>query len=124
VAWLYEAGTDCLTDVRAQRHSLKRPCDGVDRCRALFYVSGTDTWMRRKGFMDATQIQDWSYPRTVGTRLYREDGEKLLALVAHFQMTPCAVLRLLVRTATPTNMPPVLFGGNGAQHAPDDEQTE
>jgi hypothetical protein len=47
VVWFHEAGhecvgkryatTDCLADpARAQRRSLKRSCDGFDRCRALF----------------------------------------------------------------------------------------
>jgi hypothetical protein len=72
--------------------------------------------------MDTTQ--DWRYPRSVGTRLSQADGERLLALAEHFNLTPCAVLRLLVRTATPTNFPPVTFGGNGEQHAPEAEHAE
>jgi hypothetical protein len=71
--------------------------------------------------MNATE--ELTYPRTFGTRLHQEDGEKLLALVRHFRTTPCDVLRLLVRTAEVTNLPPVRFV-SGEQEAPYDQHAD
>jgi hypothetical protein len=49
------------------------------------------------------------FPKTVGTRLSLEDGEKLKYLCKVLERPPGEVLRLLVRLAQPTDIPPVRF---------------
>ena len=59
-------------------------------------------------------------PTVVGVRLSEEDGQKLQRLCASTQRPPREVLRLLVRLAQPTDMPPVqcaTSSDHGAGHA-------
>ena len=57
------------------------------------------------------------YPKTVGARLSKEDSEKLERLCTATQRTPGEVLRLLVRLAQTTDLPPVQFAAPRAHEA-------
>ena len=50
------------------------------------------------------------FPKVVGVRLSVEDAQKLTVLAYQFRRSPSEVLRLLIRTAQPTDIPPVVFG--------------
>ncbi len=49
------------------------------------------------------------FPKVYGVRLSTEDGRKLQRLSAHLQRPASEVLRVLVRLAEPTDLPPVRF---------------
>jgi hypothetical protein len=59
------------------------------------------------------------YPKVVGVRLSVEDAQKLTILSYHSRRPPSELIRLLIRTAQPVDVPPVRFAaaaaGEGAE---------
>lgn len=58
------------------------------------------------------------YPKVVGIRLSQADGEKLTRLCNYCNRAPSELMRLLIRTAQPVDVPPVRF-----VHISDSEQS-
>ena len=57
-------------------------------------------------------------PHVVGTRLTDADRAKLATLFAHAQRPASDLLRLLIRTARPVDVPPVRFDPASAAEVP------
>jgi hypothetical protein len=58
----------------------------------------------------------FQYPKVFGVRLSVEDAQKLTILAYHARRPPSELIRLLIRTAQPVDVPPVTFA-TAAQEA-------
>ena len=56
------------------------------------------------------------YPKVFGVRLSVEDAQKLTILSYHSRRPPSELIRLLIRTAEPVDVPPAKFAA-AAQEA-------
>jgi len=54
------------------------------------------------------------YPKVVGVRLSVEDAQKLTILSYHSRRPPSELIRLLIRTAQPVDVPPIKFAAAAA----------